>query len=386
MKILLCEREKADIMKSNKSSYLRGRRDSVKLIHCADLHLDSKLDTNLSPEQARQRGEELCHTTLRLVDYAKENGVAGVLLAGDLFDTQRVSRRTVELLLDAVQNAPQVTFFYLRGNHDEETLAIDREKLPPNVVTFSQRWQSWRLGSVVITGIEPQGNGWNTCYDELALSPEHCNIVMLHGQISASPGEELIALPRLAGKHIDYLALGHLHSYQTGLLDARGSYCYSGCLEGRGFDECGEKGFVLLETRDTGGIKSTFVPFAERTLHTVEVDVSRCATNPDCVREVQEQTREIPVEDLVKVVLTGGADPELPWNGAYLQRSLEVRFFYAKVEDATTLQVRAEDYVGDVSLKGAFVRLVLEREEAEEDRRDILRWGMEALRGEEVEL
>jgi DNA repair exonuclease SbcCD nuclease subunit len=356
----------------------------VKLIHCADLHLDSKLDTNLSPEQARQRGEELCRTALRLVDYAKENGVEGVLLAGDLFDTNRVSRHTAELLLDAIQNAPQITFFYLRGNHDEEAQAVEAGNLPPNVVTFSHQWQSWRLGSVVISGMEPQGDGWNDMYDDLSLSPEDCNVVMLHGQISASPGEELIALPALAGKHIDYLALGHLHSYQTGSLDARGSYCYSGCLEGRGFDECGEKGFVLLETRDTGGIKSTFVPFASRTLHRVEVEVSDCSTTPACLREIFRQVKEIPEEDLVKVVLTGSADPEAQWSLRYLEQSLEKRFFYAKVEDATTFQLTPEDYTGDISLKGAFVRLVLERE-TEEDQRDILRWGFEALRGEEVD-
>jgi DNA repair exonuclease SbcCD nuclease subunit len=253
------------------------------------------------------------------------------------------------------------------------------------VVTFSHQWQSWRLGPVVISGIEPQGNDWNTFYGELSLSPEDCNVVMLHGQISASPGEELIALPALAGKNIDYLALGHLHSYQTGSLDARGSYCYSGCLEGRGFDECGEKGFVLLETRDTGGIKATFIPFAGRTLQRVEVEVSECATTPACLREILRQVKEIPEEDLVKVVLTGSADPEAQWSLRYLEQRLKERFFYAKVEDATTFQVRAEDYAGDVSLKGAFVRLVLEQEEME-DQRDILRWGLEALRGEEVDV
>ena len=50
--------------------------------------------------------------------------------------------------------------------------------------------------------------------------------------------------------NIDYLALGHIHSYKCHKLDKRGVYCYSGCLEGRGFDECGDKGFVLLETEE----------------------------------------------------------------------------------------------------------------------------------------
>ena len=50
----------------------------------------------------------------------------------------------------------------------------------------------------------------------------------------------------LKNKNIDYLALGHIHGYKEAPLDGRGKYCYPGCLEGRGFDECGKKGFVLL--------------------------------------------------------------------------------------------------------------------------------------------
>lgn len=59
---------------------------------------------------------------------------------------------------------------------------------------------------------------------------------------------ENLNLNRLRGKGIDYLALGHIHQHREEKLDDRGIYVYSGCLDGRGFDECGEKGFVLVET------------------------------------------------------------------------------------------------------------------------------------------
>lgn len=52
----------------------------------------------------------------------------------------------------------------------------------------------------------------------------------------------------LRGRGIDYLALGHVHSFRQEKLDEQGIWCYSGCLEGRGFDECGTKGYVMLET------------------------------------------------------------------------------------------------------------------------------------------
>ena len=45
-----------------------------------------------------------------------------------------------------------------------------------------------------------------------------------------------------------FQALGHLHAYQSEQLGSDGGvYCYPGCLEGRGFDECGEKGVYLGE-------------------------------------------------------------------------------------------------------------------------------------------
>ena len=66
---------------------------------------------------------------------------------------------------------------------------------------------------------------------------------------------------RLKEKNIDYLALGHIHEYSQGQIDLRGKYAYSGCLEGRGFDELGEKGFILIDVSDgvVGIGKSAFV-------------------------------------------------------------------------------------------------------------------------------
>ena len=73
------------------------------------------------------------------------------------------------------------------------------------------------------------------------------NIVVLHGQIASVSGVDQVNLKRIQGENIDYLALGHIHSHSAEKLDSAGYYCYPGCLEGRGFDECGEKGFILLD-------------------------------------------------------------------------------------------------------------------------------------------
>ena len=46
----------------------------MKIIHTADLHLDSAMKTNLSKEKAKMRNNEILHTFERMVEYAKNNG------------------------------------------------------------------------------------------------------------------------------------------------------------------------------------------------------------------------------------------------------------------------------------------------------------------------
>ena len=56
----------------------------MKIIHCADLHLDSNMTSNLSREQAKQRKAELLATFERMIAYAKDNSVKAVIIAGPL--------------------------------------------------------------------------------------------------------------------------------------------------------------------------------------------------------------------------------------------------------------------------------------------------------------
>ena len=43
----------------------------MKLIHCGDLHLDSRMETGLSKEKAGERRLELLRTFTRMVDQAE---------------------------------------------------------------------------------------------------------------------------------------------------------------------------------------------------------------------------------------------------------------------------------------------------------------------------
>ena len=356
----------------------------MKLIHCADLHLDSRMERNLTGAQARERNGELCATFARLVRYARENQVAAVLIAGDLFDTRRAESRTVGFVLDQMRSAPETEFFYLRGNHDEGQELLAEFALPENLVTFGPRWVTHRRDHVTISGVEPDRGAWEDCYELPHCPEETVNIVMLHGQVATRAGEEMIALPKLRGKNIDYLALGHIHSYQLQRLDSRGLWCYPGCLEGRGFDECGERGFVLLEIQG-GEITPRFVPFATRQIHEVDVDITGCATVSQMLNALTAAAEEIPSRDLVKFVLRGEFTPETQKDPVFLRKMLEGNFYHVKVRDETRLQLRPEDYEHDASLKGEFIRTVLSLNRPREELEQIILLGLRALRGEEVD-
>lgn len=355
----------------------------MKIIHCGDIHLDSRMQSNLPAVKARERNAEICATFARMVTFAAEKGVAAILMAGDLFDTDKVSTQTVNLVLDQISNHPDIDFLNLRGNHDASAFA--GMEVPGNLKIFGSEWNCYSYDNIAISGIEPTRGNWDQFYDGLDLQKDRINIVMLHGQTGTQSGEEIISLPKLKDKNIDYLALGHIHSYQNGKLDDRGNWCYCGCLEGRGFDECGEKGFVLLDVQE-GGIKSEFVPFARRTLHEVPVDITGLTTVTQILSAMESSALQIDAEDLVKFTLTGNYTPETQKDLRFLQKMLEEKFYFVKIKDESRLTIEKESYEHDVSLKGEFIRLVMASDRSEEEKERIILWGIQALSGTEVEV
>lgn len=355
----------------------------MKLIHCADLHLDSSLGTHMSAEQAAKRNAEILKTFRRMTEYAKENDVRVVLIAGDFFDGTRVSGRTIDSCLDAMERSENIDFLVLSGNHDDVRTAFQGKTMPENVKIFSDHWQTYSYDNLEILGIEETEENAEGLYDSLPEKKEAFRIVMLHGQIGSSCGVDQVNLNRLKGRGIDYLALGHIHAYACERLDEKGIYCYPGCLEGRGFDECGEKGFVLLNV-DEDGISSSFVPYAARRLHRIPVDVSGLESNAAAEIALREAAREVPSEDMVEFLLEGRVSAESRISAKYLERFFEDDFFFVKVKDESKLAFAEEDYSNDISLKGEFIRHVLAADLTEEKKARMIRIGLEALRGEEI--
>ncbi len=366
----------------------------VKIIHCADLHLDSRMTTHLTKEKAKERKAEILKTFLNMVEYAEENQVRAILIAGDLFDVGNISAVARNTVYNAVKEHPGIQFFYLRGNHDEGNSFLQTGEHPENLRLFSDSWCSYVLEEgekrIVITAVEQDTVHTRSIADSLTLRTEDFNIVMLHGQDREHETKEMggnISLRSFRKKGIDYLALGHIHSYKRDRLDARGRYCYPGCLEGRGFDECGEHGFVLLEIDGEGSCTDHFIPFASRKLYTLHVDISECMTTPmigQCIQEVLDREGYAP-ESMVKIQLEGRVDMECEKDISYLEKWLEGRYYFLKIKDNSRIKADYSQYAKAASLKGEFVRTVMDAEGVgEEEKAWIIKYGIWAL-AEEME-
>lgn len=353
----------------------------MKIIHTADLHLDSRLETNMDSTKAKNRRKELVTAFERVVDYAKSSGVRLFIIAGDMFDSKKVTEATVTTIASIIESAKDVDFLVLSGNHDSTNPFKILNALPENLHFFSDTWQYYNYDNVTVGGINITEHNVNIVSEGADFDKSRYNIAVMHGDINSD-----IRLSSLRLKNIDYLALGHLHEHSSGKIDERGSYAYSGCLESRGFDECGKKGFVLLDTD-----KNSFELVTEcniRTMYQIPVDITGLLNYAQIKEAVSSELLKNGVQqkDMVKIILNGSYTLETVKDVSQLESFLKNSFFFAKLSDNSTMKINIDDYKNDISLKGEFVRQVLSSDLSSEEKDAVTMCGIRLIRGEEIEL
>lgn len=363
----------------------------MKILHCADLHLDSKLSSNFDSKEAKTRRNEILNTFERMVDYAIKSDIDVILIAGDLFDTQKISALTKNTVLKTIDSNKDISFYYLKGNHDQDNFLTGLSSVPENLYLFDDEWKRFDIGNISIYGLELNDANSKMAYVSLQPMKDRFNIVMLHGQealTDAKDKTEVINLKALKGKNIDYLALGHIHSQKVEKLDERGLYCYSGCLEGRGFDECGDCGFAVINIDETTHqFTHEFVDIAYRHMHHLKVDVSSCINSHEMIEAIDNKISltNIDEKDLVRIELIGSIDVAAEKDTDFIKEHYKREFYYVQIKDSTSLFVDEMEYIHDESLKGEFIRLVMADDSiSKEDRAAIVRYGIMVLSGEEV--
>ena len=353
----------------------------MKILHTSDIHIDSPLTARLTSDKARERRAELRSGFSRLISEARLQGVKAFIIAGDLFDESKISRRSLLSVLDAISEAREISFYYLPGNHEGDALISSGAVLPENLNIFGDEWTYFESDEVCFAG---RGRICENIFDSLALSEGKKNVVVLHGELrDGKCADGVIGTKDAAERGISYLALGHYHSYSSTRIDEKCIAVYSGTPEGRGFDETGEKGYVMIDTDEE--LSFEFVPFAKRRLHIAEVDITGL-TRPS---EIEERTdialSSIPYSDIVRLELVGGYPPELWRDTERLLQKFSGKFYYFEVKDSSRPIINPDSYKNDKSLKGEFIRTVMADDALSEDEKArIILCGINALMGEEL--
>ncbi len=228
-------------------------------LHAADLHLGSPLlglaqkDGDVAARFARASREAFED----LVTRALEEEIAFAVIAGDVFDGDWRDA-SIGLFfnrqLARLANRGVPTYF-LRGNHDADSVVTRSLTWPDGVVEFStRRPETHRLEELRVAlhgrGFPRREVAENYAVDYPEPVPGSFNIGVLHTACGRAGHENYApcTAAELAARGYDYWALGHVHTFEIVSRDPW--IVYPGNLQGRSVRECGERGAVVVDVAD----------------------------------------------------------------------------------------------------------------------------------------
>lgn len=341
----------------------------MRIIHAADFHLDSPFD-GLSPEQAVARRAEQRQILERLGDLARSSQADLILLPGDLLDSDHVYQETVEALSRTLGQLG-VPVFIAPGNHDYYTnrspYAINQ--WPDNVHIFRsgeiEAVELPELNTVVYgAAFTSDGRGDSLLSGFSVPQDDRIHLMVLHADVDARQGSRYcpVSTDDIATSGLDYLALGHIHSCSGVQMAGSVPWAYSGCPEGRGFDELGVKG-VLCGEVEHGKADLRFIPLCQRQYQIVELSV----TAEDDVSSIANKAMfHAAPNDLVRFILTGESDSNgIDLNA--LQQRCTNGFYSVTFRDRTQISRDLWARMNEENLTGLFLRCMQEKLNAAKD-------------------
>ena len=168
---------------------------------------------------------------------------------------------------------------------------------------------------------------------------------------------------------------------------------YSGCPEGRSFDECGIKGVILCElNKNTGKLSASFASrrLCRRHYEKLSVDVTGVSSDAELFDRLKAavSTEGYGTDALVRLRLCGRISPETVLSPQKISAAA-LGLFYLEIRDDTAPLLDPEMLKNDISIRGAFFRELLPLLESEDEEKSrtaaaALRYGLAALDGEDV--
>ena len=355
----------------------------MKILHSADWHLDSPLQGHTPAQMTRLR-KALLEIPGKVAAICRSQGCDMMLLSGDLFDGP-YTRESLDAVRRALKEAA-VPVFVTPGNHD--FAASDSpwlaETWPENVHIFTRPVMEMvelpaldcRVYGAGFTAMDCPG----LLKDFQAEPGEGCAIGILHGDpTQVSSPYCPVTKKQVEASGLAYLALGHIH--KGGSFRAGDTLCaWPGCPMGRGYDEQGEKGLLIVTVADT--VSTQFVSLDTPRFYDLEVE-----PEDDGAGALNMLLPPVENEDFYRVTFVGESQPmDIPDLTAQFSR-----FPNLLLRDKTTPPTDLWGSAGEDNFEGMYFRLLRESmegldPEAQKQIRLAARISRKILDGQEVHL
>lgn len=365
--------------------------ETVKILHCSDIHIGA--EESFLGVRAESRRRETLLTFERVVDLCLENDVKVLLIAGDLFNSNNIENSFFDDVLRKIKLANGLKVIFAAGNHDPLTprSPFTRENLPENLFVLGSQETVFSFPEL---NLRVYGRSFETAFMQgktsLDLVPEKddvINISVLHGELTSDLSSQYNAITReyIENSQMDYIALGHVHKRSEIEKIGNTYFAYSGCPEGQGFDELGEKGVYMGEI-GKGICNLEFVKTARRQHITEKIYISDKEISAEFILEyLKEKYGENYSENLYKIELVGETDGNSQINISDLTARLSERLYFVKIKDKTQIKIDLNALSQEKTLKGIFVKKMLEKINSCEDKEKYetaLKLGLKAFAGE----
>jgi len=319
----------------------------MRLIHTSDIHLDASFAAAGLPVRFGARRRQSLRDVLQaIVRRAGAWPADALLIAGDLFEHDRVSLDTLAFLRAEFKSIPHVPIFIGPGNHDPymPDSPYATTVWPDNVTIFTRaEWTAHALDNLPLTihGFAFDGPDISSNpFGKLEIPRDHrVHVAVAHGSESSYiPPEKTAYAPfQAAGATPDglaYLALGHYHGMRKITGGFGTQVYYSGAPEGHSFGETGVHYYLEIDIDETGA-RVTPVPSSRAVYTTASIDCSGFASIQELVNAIRALPREAGMASIARVTVTGACDDSYRAELGSVYDAVAGDFEYLNLVDAT---------------------------------------------------
>ena len=273
----------------------------MKIAHLADAHLDTAF--RLFPsEVARQRRQAIEDSLRTAFEEATNAGVDAILIAGDLYEHDRVAPDTAEFLRALFMQAAPTPIFVAPGNHDwlGPASLYTRLDWPTHVHVFStdQLQPVDLVNGLTLWGAAHRAPANTDGFlDRFRVNRNGIHIALFHGsEMGAFAFQQEGKVPhapfradQIGSAGLTHVFAGHFHTAVDG--DA---YTYPGNPEPLSFGESATPtpGLVIARIDGDGRIQRERRKVSQTEVTDVDLDVTGCAT---AMRFASERQRNFAV-------------------------------------------------------------------------------------------